>query len=153
MDGAVDDAGIEISLGNDLREIAGVASTIEEFCAAQAVASQIAYGVSLAIDEVLTNTISYGYDDEEPHRIELIVRLEGELLVVVIVDDSRAFDPSLVSEPDLETPLEERALGGLGLFLVQQMMDGVDYQRRDGCNIVTLTKSTAADETRRDEPA
>ena len=43
----------------------------------------------------------------------------------------------------VEAPLEERALGGLGLFLVQQMMDGVEYQRRAGCNVVTLTKNTA----------
>ena len=143
---AVDDAGIEISLANDLREIAGVAAKIDEFCAARHLAPQIAYAVNLAIDEILTNTISYGYDDEDPHRIELILRLEGDKLVVVIVDDSRAFDPSLVREPDLEASLEDRALGGLGLFLVQQMMDGIDYQRRGGCNVVTLTKSTEVEE-------
>ena len=147
MDEAVDDASIEISLVNDLREIAGVAARIDAFCEAEALASGIAYAVNLAIDEILTNTISYGYDDEESHRIELILRLEDETLVVVIVDDSRAFDPSLVREPDLEASIEERALGGLGLFLVQQMMDGVDYQRRDGCNVVTLTKSTAVAQT------
>ena len=62
---------------------------------------------------------------------------------MVIVDDARAFDSSLATDPDTESPLEERALGGLGLFLVQQMMDGVDYRRQDGRNIVTLTKSTA----------
>ena len=143
MDEAVNDDALDISLGNDLREIAGVAAKIDEFCAAQALAPQIAYAVNLAIDEVLTNTISYGYDDEDPHRIELIVDLESDRLVVVIVDDSRAFDPSLVREADVEAPLEERALGGLGLFLVQQMMDGVEYQRRAGCNVVTLTKNTA----------
>ena len=147
MDEAVDDASIEISLVNDLREIAGVAARIDAFCEAEALASGIAYAVNLAIDEILTNTISYGYDDEESHRIELILRLEDETLVVVIVDDSRAFDPSLVREPDLKASIEERALGGLGLFLVQQMMDGVDYQRRDGCNVVTLTKSTAVAQT------
>ena len=154
MSAAVDDAGIEISLANDLREIAGVAAKIDEFCTERSIASEIGYAVNLAIDEILTNTISYGYgDDDEPHRIELIVGLEDEILFVVIVDDSRAFDPSLISEPDLEAPLDERALGGLGLFLVQQMMDGVDYQRRDGCNVVTLTKSTAADAVEREEPA
>ena len=96
------------------------------------------------IDEILTNTISHGYDDEEPHRIEIILRLEGATLVVVIVDDSRAFDPTLASRPDIDASAEDLDLGGLGLFLVQQMMDGVDYQRRDGCNVVTLTKSIAA---------
>ena len=147
MEEAVDDAFIEVSLANDLREIAGAAASIDAFCATHGLEAQIAYAVNLAIDEILTNTISYGYDDEEPHRIELILRLEGATLVVVIVDDSRAFDPSLVSEPDIDASIEDRELGGLGLFLVQQMMDGVSYQRRDGCNVVTLTKSTVTDET------
>ena len=133
---------LEISLVNDLREIAGVAAKIDAFCADRDLPAQIAYAVNLAIDEVLTNTISYGYDDDDPHRIELIVRWEHNQLIVVTVDDARAFDPSRVQELDLASPLEDRALGGLGLFLVQQMMDHVEYQRRDGCNVVTLTKST-----------
>ena len=71
------------------------------------------------------------------------MRLEADALIVVTVDDSRAFDPSQVRQvPDLEPSLDDRALGGLGIFLVQQMMDHVEYQRRDGCNVVTLTKST-----------
>lgn len=133
---------LEISLVNDLREIAGVAAKIDAFCADRDLPAQIAYAVNLAIDEVLTNTISYGYDDDDPHRIELIVRWEHNQLIVVTVDDARAFDPSRAQELDLASPLEDRALGGLGLFLVQQMMDHVEYQRRDGCNVVTLTKST-----------
>ena len=144
MGETVDDAFIEVSLANDLREIAGVAASIDAFCEAHTLEAQIAYAVNLAIDEILTNTISHGYDDEEPHRIEIILRLEGATLVVVIVDDSRAFDPTLASRPDIDASAEDLDLGGLGLFLVQQMMDGVDYQRRDGCNVVTLTKSIAA---------
>ena len=104
---------------------------------------QIAYAVNLSIDEILTNTISYGYDDEAEHRIDLTLRLEGDTLVVVIVDDGRAFDSSMERDPNLDATLEERALGGLGLFLVQQMMDDVDYRRRDAFNVITLTKSTA----------
>ena len=146
MNEVLDDPFIEISLANDLREIAAAAAKIDAFCEAHTLASQIAYAVNLAIDEILTNTISYGYDDDETHRIELILRLEGEALVVVIVDDSRAFDPSLAQQPDIGASVEDRDLGGLGLFLVQQMMDGVAYQRVDDCNVVTLTKSTAVDD-------
>ncbi len=134
---------LELSLANDLREIPAAAERIEEFCAARELTPQIAYAANLAIDEILTNTISYGYDDDEAHRIELTLRLDGDRLVVVIEDDGREFDSSMEREPELETSLEERALGGLGLFLVHQMMDDVAYQRRDGCNVITLTKSTA----------
>ena len=153
MNEVLDDCWVEISLSNDLREISAAAAKIDAFCESHTLAEQIAYAVNLAIDEILTNTISYGYDDEESHRIELVVRLEGDTLVVVIVDDSRAFDPSLLSQPDIEASIEERAVGGLGLFLVQQMMDGVAYQRREGCNVVTLTKNTVAGEAPQPDPA
>ena len=142
MSETVADNTLELSLANDLSEIARAAERIEEFCGAREVAPQIAYAVNLAIDEVLSNTIGYGYDDDERHRIDLSLRQEGGALVVVIVDDGREFDSSIERTPDVEAPLEERALGGLGLFLVHQMMDGVEYRRRDGRNIVTLTKHT-----------
>ena len=143
MDEKQNDSALELSLLNDLREIGGAAAKIDAFCEAQELSPKIAYAVNLSVDEILTNTISYGYDDEAEHRIDLTLRLCGETLVVVIVDDGRIFDSSLVNEPDVDAPLEERALGGLGLFLVQQMMDGVVYQRRDDRNVITLTKSTA----------
>ena len=135
---------LEFSLANDLRELAGLASQIERFCEARDLEPQVAYAVNLSIDEILTNTISYGYDDDETHRIELIVRIEDGALVVVIVDDSAAFDVTETTQPELNAPLSERDPGGLGLFLVHQMMDGVEYQRRDGRNVVTLTKRVAA---------
>ena len=132
---------LEISLVNDLREIARVAAQIDEFCASQDLTSEVAFAVNLALDEILTNTISYGYDDDEPHRIKMTVRQEAEALVIVIVDDSAAFDLSNVPPPDIGTSLEDRPLGGLGLFLVHQMMDSVEYRREEGCNIVTLKKN------------
>ena len=130
---------LEVSLANELREIAGVAARIDEFCAANGL-RHVAYAVNLAVDEVLTNTIEYGYDDDEHHRIEVIARVEEESLVVVIVDDSLPFDLGIAPERDLDASLEDTALGGLGLFLVHQMMDSVDYRREEGCNVVTLVK-------------
>lgn len=136
---------LEISLDNDLRELAGVASKIDRFCEARDLEPQVAYAVNLSVDEILTNTISYAYDDDETHRIELVVRVDDGALVVVIEDDSAAFDVTAETQPELDASLSERDIGGLGLFLVHQMMDGVEYQRRDGRNVVTLTKRVAAE--------
>ena len=138
------DDGLEISLVNDLREVARTAGRIDAFCSARGLRPEVAFATNLVIDELLTNTISHGYDDDDPHRIEVIVRAEGEILIVVIVDDGRAFDPSQsqVRDVDLDAALDDRTLGGLGFLLVQEMMDGVEYQRLDGCNVVTLTKNT-----------
>ena len=136
---------LEISLDNDLHELAGVASEIDRFCEAREIEPQVAYAVNLSIDEILTNTISYGYDDDETHRIELVVRVDGGALVVVIEDDSAAFDVTAETQPELDASLSERVPGGLGLFLVHQMMDGVEYLRRDGRNVVTLTKRVVSE--------
>ena len=137
-----DDESLKISLVNDLQELARIAERIDEFCEDRNLGPQIGYAVNLSVDEILTNTISYGYDDEEPHEIEIVVSMEGDAIVVVIVDDSTAFDLSQAPDADIESSVEERALGGLGLFLVHQMMDGVEYRRVDGRNVVTLTKKT-----------
>ena len=142
MGETVNDEALELSLANDPQAIAGIAARIDAFCEARNLPPRIAYAVNLSVDEILSNTISYGYDDDGAHRIALTLRLEDGTLVVMIVDDGRPFDSSLAQDPDTESPLEERALGGLGLFLVQQMMDGVDYRRRDGRNVITLTKHT-----------
>ena len=143
MDETAHDDMLELSLVNDLQEIGAAAARIDAFCEQREITSQTAYAVNLSVDEILTNTISYGYEDDEQHRIGLSMCMEGDVLVVEIVDDGRAFDSSLERELDTEAPLEERALGGLGLFLVQQMMDDVTYQRRDELNVITLRKNTA----------
>ena len=143
MDENAHDDTLELSLVNDLQEIGTAAARIDAFCEQREITTQIAYAVNLSIDEILTNTISYGYDDDEQHRIGLSMCMEGDVLVVQIVDDGRAFDSSLERETDTESSLEERSLGGLGLFLVQQMMDDVTYQRRDELNVITLRKNTA----------
>ena len=143
----LDDDALEISLANDLRELARVAARIDEFCTARDLGPQLGYAVNLSVDEVLTNTISQGYDDDEPHRIEIIVSMETDTIVVVIVDDSHAFDVSKAPSSDFESSIEDLNMDELGLFLVHQMMDGVEYQRLGGCNVVTLTKNTTDKKT------
>ncbi len=132
-------AALELGLVNDLRQIAGIAGKIDRFCADREISPEIAYGVNLALEELLSNTIEHGYPDDEPHRIEIILRQEGESLVVIVVDDGKAFNPARASAADHGASLED----GLGLLLVNHMMDQVEHQRRADCNVVTLLKRTA----------
>ena len=143
MAAAGTDDALELSLVNDLRDIAIAADNIDAFCARHGLVAEIAFEVNLAVDELVTNTISYGYDDYGENRIELVLRLEGGALVIEIADDGRAFDPLQAPEPDLGAPVEERAVGGLGIYLVRKTMDTVAYRRQDGRNVVTLTKHVA----------
>ena len=96
----------------------------------------------MSVDELLTNTVSYGYDDSDRHRIDMTVRMEGSVLVVELTDDAKPYDSTAAPHPDIDAPIEERSIGGLGVHFVRELMDGFSYRRSDGRNIVTLTKET-----------
>ena len=138
---------IELSLVNDLRELAVAAERVDAFCAERGLSPDIAFAVNVSVDELLTNTISYGFDDGGRHRIEMTVRMEGSVLVVELADDAKPYDPTAAPHPDIDAPIEERPIGGLGVHFVRELMDGFRYRRSDGRNIVTLTKQT------QDEPS
>ena len=143
---APDDAGknelLQFSVANDLREIAVAADRIDEFCSVHGIPPATAYAVNLSVDELLTNTISYGFEDSEQHRIDLMIRLDGDVLALEISDDGVEFEPDSSEDPDTDASIEDRPIGGLGIFLTRHMMDSFDYRRDEGRNIVTLTKKT-----------
>ena len=85
------------------------------------------YEIQLAVDEACANVVDHAYLGEDPGDIEVSCRLDAQLLTVQVRDWGRGFDLATVEEPDLEAPLEERSLGGLGLFLVRQVMDEVQF--------------------------
>ena len=139
-------AALGFSIANDLRDIAGATEKVRAFLAEHGLTEEVSFEVHLALDELLTNTIDYGYDDDNEHRIDLLLRLESDTLTVEIADDGSAFDPLQAAEPDMGASIEDRARGGLGIYLVRKMMDSVAYRRQDGRNIVTLTKRVAPGE-------
>jgi anti-sigma regulatory factor (Ser/Thr protein kinase) len=98
--------------------------------------------VNLALDELLTNSMSHGVVDPTSHRIQVTLRLEHGRLLVEVLDNGKPFAPFERSGPDLTRPLEEREIGGLGIFFVLKLMDHVDYQHVNGQNRVTLIKNT-----------
>lgn len=108
-------------------------------------APEVAFAVNVSIDELLTNTISYGYDDSDGHRIEMTVWMEGSVLTIELADDAKPYDPTAAPYPDIDAPIEERPIGGLGVYFVRELMDGFRYRRSEGRNIVTLTRETRLD--------
>ena len=141
-DGAGNSELLQFSVANDLREIAVAADRIDEFCSLNGIPPATAYAINLSVDELLTNTISYGYEDGGEHRIDLRIRLDGDVLAVEISDDGIEFAPDSADDPDTHASIEDRPIGGLGIFLTRQMMDSFEYRRDEGRNIVTLTKKT-----------
>ena len=94
----------------------------------------------LAVEEALVNVIDYAYPSEIEGKIELHIMSDGHTLKTVIKDYGVAFDPTTQQMADTSLSAEERQIGGLGILLVRELMDTVNYERYDGMNILTLTK-------------
>jgi len=99
------------------------------------------YAVQLAVDEASTNIIEHGYGQECPSRIDITCDVQEDGLKVVIYDDAEPFNPETVSEPEINVSLDEIKPRGLGIFLMRQMMDEVNYQSsQEMGNTLTMVK-------------
>ena len=97
--------------------------------------------IDIAIDEIMANISLYAY---APATGTVEVRFshdaENGMAAITFVDSGVAFDPLQKAEPDTSLPAAERQIGGLGIFLVRKTMDGMEYRREDGQNILTILK-------------
>jgi anti-sigma regulatory factor (Ser/Thr protein kinase) len=131
---------LELTIDNDLAQLAVVKDQVESFAQRENLSRDVVFAAKLALEELLTNTISYGYGDKSVQLIEIRLEVRGDQLTIRIVDDGLAFDPRTAKEPNTESSLKERAIGGLGVHLVKNLMDRVEYRHKDGKNHVTLRK-------------
>ena len=129
---------LEMSLANDVQEVGRVIDTLEEFGAGRGIAPDQALRFGLALDELITNIISYGLAGRNDATITLLVEHSGGMLKAELSDNGAPFDP-FASEPEAPSgDIGHRKIGGLGLTLVKNLMDRVDYRRDGGFNHVTL---------------
>lgn len=119
-------------------ELDRVSAAVEELAEREGWPPEMAYRVTLVIEELVVNIINHGHDSGV-HDIEISMASEPDALTVDIIDDGRPFDPlSDAPEPDLDSLLEDRPVGGLGIHLVLTMMDEVHYRREQDRNHTTL---------------
>ena len=134
---------LTLILKNDLSELTRIADAIEAHGEARGWPMKWVTNASLSLDELITNTVSYGYADTDDHEIRVTLTEQERSLVIVVEDDGIAFNPfSQAPEPDLDASVEERMIGGLGVYFVKTLMDEVQYERRDGWNRITLTQKS-----------
>jgi sigma-B regulation protein RsbU (phosphoserine phosphatase) len=131
---------LQVSIPNVLAELDRVNDAFEAFAEEHEIAPMPVRQIMMSLDELLNNTISYGFQDEEDHEIEIRIELGSERLLVTLVDDGIPFNPFQMSTPDITLGVEEREIGGLGVHLVRSTMDEVSYKRRIDQNVVTLIK-------------
>jgi serine/threonine-protein kinase RsbW len=131
----------DLRIVNRVSELEKVTAALEELSARWAISPKVTMQLNLVLEELVTNIMFHGHQDGQEHGIDIEFSRNGRVLSVVVTDDAPAFN--LLEHPDdsrVDQPLEERKIGGLGIRFVKTVMDRVDYVRRDGKNVVTLTK-------------
>ena len=103
---------------------------------------QTKYRLQLASEEALVNVINYAYPGGEGDvEIACDIDVENQNFIMKIIDSGIAFNPLEKEDPDLNLPMEKRQIGGLGIYMIREIMDEVRYKRENGKNILTLIKS------------
>ena len=124
---------------NRMTALAAVAKEVFEWLANLPLSSRAKYSVGLAIEEIGSNTIKYGYDDDREHEIAVHVAARNDRVEIVFEDDGHAFDPTAHPKPDLERIVESRRIGGLGIELVRRICETMVYERIGDRNRIALS--------------
>ena len=94
--------------------------------------------MKMIFDELLSNIIKYAYEDDKEHQIDIKVEIIEDRLAASIIDDGRPFNPLESEPPDVGLSLKDQKMGGLGIYLVLNVMDKINYERQGEKNIITF---------------
>ena len=130
-----------ILVKNEISEIERLSKVVAAFCTEHSLSDRVRDDVNLALDESVANVILHGFANSSPgHEIIVRLYLEPGFVTVAVEDGGEAFNPLDVPEPDLTSPIEQRPIGGLGIHLMRNIMDQLEYHRRDGRNCLIMRK-------------
>jgi anti-sigma regulatory factor (Ser/Thr protein kinase) len=125
----------DTAVAPDMSAIPPLIEWVERCCGDGGVDGDLTFKMMLAIEEALANIVVHAFVGvPPPHRIQVRLDIAADRCVAEVVDNGHPFDPSAAPPPDLAIPLHERDPGGLGIHLMRQMADRVEYRREDGQN-------------------
>jgi anti-sigma regulatory factor (Ser/Thr protein kinase) len=134
-------ANLTLNMEARLDEIERIHAAVEILGNAEGWEPELLFQIKLVLEEIGTNIVKYGYEHEGKKDIRITLTSESHALTMEIMDDGKPYDPfAEAPPPDLDSSVEERPIGGLGVHLVQKLMDESHYRREDGMNKVTLIK-------------
>ncbi|MFP4497641.1 MAG: ATP-binding protein [Vulcanimicrobiota bacterium] len=136
---------IEKNIKNDISELGVISEIIEDLRQDYNLKEETVFTINLVLDELITNIIRHGYNDECEHYIDLVVCADEDdsSIILRLMDDGEPFNPLDYPEPDIHAPLEERKPGNMGIHLVKNMTDDLKYRRENGKNILLIKKKVA----------
>lgn len=129
-----------IILANDISEISRLYEFVEELGNDFSLSPDIVFNLNLVLEEAVVNIINYAYPKEEHESIYLSARMHEGSIILVLTDTGKEFDPTAAPEADVTLSADDRQIGGLGIFLIRQIMNEVKYERIEGKNVLTLEK-------------
>ena len=129
-----------LTLPNDIETIPQLNEFIDTVAEEIGLDMSLTMSLNLAIEEAVVNVMEYAYPEGEQGNVDIEVIADDKWLTFIISDNGIPFDPTTQKDANTTLSAEERPIGGLGIFLVRQLMDSINYQRKDGKNILTLSK-------------
>jgi serine/threonine-protein kinase RsbW len=132
----------EIKIKNQIGELERVNQFLEEIASELGLDMELQMNLNLVLEEMVSNVIFYAYPEGKTAEIELVAESHGKELTFVLTDRGKEFDPTAKEDVDVTLSAEERPIGGLGIHLIRQIMTHISYERKDGKNILTLSKDT-----------
>ena len=134
-------ANLILNMEARLDEIERIHAAVGILAEAEGWEPDLLFQIKLVLEEIGTNIVKFGYEHEEKKDIRITLTSESHALTMEIMDDGKPYDPfAEAPPPDLDSSVEERPIGGLGVYLVKKLMDESHYRREDGMNKVTLIK-------------
>lgn len=130
----------QLTLSNDVKEVARLSTFIKDIMTRIGIGKPLAPKLRLALEEAVVNAMEYAYPAGIKGNVTVRTTFDGERLRLIISDSGIAFNPTEAVKADTTLSAEERPIGGLGILLMRELMDFINYERIDGRNILTLTK-------------
>ena len=130
----------ELRIKNQISELEKVAQFVEEIGEELGLSMELQMNLNLVMEEMVTNVIFYAYPQGEVADIELLAKSDGKELTFVLSDQGKEFDPTAKEDANPDINPADREIGGMGIFIVKNIMNKVTYQRLEGRNLLTMTK-------------
>jgi serine/threonine-protein kinase RsbW len=130
----------EIKIKNHVEELEKVNQFVEEICEELGLDMELQMNLNLVLEEMVSNVIFYAYPKGTPEEIELAAESDGKELTFVLSDNGIEFDPTAKEDADPDVNPMERDIGGMGIYIVKNIMNKVTYQRLEGKNLLTMQK-------------
>ena len=129
-----------VRITNHRDQIDTVRKFFDDYSKENKLTEKTVHDIQMALDELLTNIVNYGYEDTDEHQIDIHFGVNDDAFKVEIVDDSKPYNILEKDNPDISLSMEDKPIGGLGIFLIKKLMSNVDYYTEEGKNHLVMIK-------------